>query len=79
MIFDLGDGGKRDLYDLPARNLDLHARRGEGLGCFHAPNFTAQPPPIDRNDLDVVLPVKWLQGCECFGYLHLEFLRCFRD
>ena len=70
MIFDLGDGGKRDLYNLPARNLDLHARRCEGLGCLHASNRTSHPPAIGRNDLDVVLAVEWLQGCECLGYFH---------
>lgn len=70
MILDFDDGGEGDLYDLAARNLHLDARRGEGLGRLHAANRAAHPPAVSRNDLYVVLAVKWLQSCECLGYFH---------
>lgn len=70
MVFDLGDGGKRDLDNLPVRNLNLDAWSREGLGGFHAPNFAAHASAISSNDLHVVFTVKWLQSCERFGYFH---------
>ena len=70
MVFNLRDGGKRDLYDLPVRNLHLYAGSREGLGSFHASNCAAHAPAISRNNLHVVFAVKWLQGCQRFGYFH---------
>ena len=70
MIFDFGDGGKRDLHDLAVRNLHFDAGSREGLRHLHAANRAAHPLAVDRNDLHIVLAVKWLQSGERLGYFH---------
>jgi hypothetical protein len=60
VILDLGNRRKRNLHNLPARNLNLHAGSGEGLGSFHAANRASHSPAVSCNDLDVVLAVKRL-------------------
>ena len=74
MILDLCDRREGDLHYLAIRDLDFDAGRGEGLGRLHAPHFTAHSLAVGRNDLHIVFSVKWLQGRECFGYLHTSIL-----
>ena len=74
MILDLSDGGKRDLDNLPVRDLNLDAGCREGLGCLHALDFPAHAPAIGRDDLHVIFSVKWLQCRKRLGYLHSNVL-----
>ena len=75
VIFDLRDGGKRDLDNLPVRDLNLDAGCREGLGCLHALDFPAHAPAIRRDDLHVIFSVKWLQCRKRLGYLHSDVLQ----
>ena len=71
MVFDFGDGRKRDFYDLTVGTLHFDAGGRQGLSGFHTPNCSPDPPPIDRNDLYVVFTVKGLKCGESFGYFHV--------
>ena len=73
MIFDLGDRREGNLDDLSIRDLNLYAGCREGLSGFHATNCPAHTPAVGCNDLDVIFAIKWLQGCERFGYLQGKF------
>jgi len=55
---------------LSIRTLNLYAGSGECLGGFHALNCAAHTPSVDRDDLNVIFAVKWLQSCQCLGYFH---------
>ena len=74
MILDLGYRRKGYLHNLASRDLDLDAGRGESLGGLHASNCSAHAPAIGRNDLNIVLAVKWLQSRECLGNFHNSIL-----
>lgn len=74
MIFDLSDRRERYLYYLTVGALDLYAGSREGLGGFHAANCAADAPAVSGDDLYVVFAIEWLQGCERFCYLHVNFL-----
>jgi hypothetical protein len=74
MILDLRDRWKGYLHDLAVRDLDLYAGSGERLGGFHAPNCASHAPAVDRDNLHIVLAIKWLQSRECLGDLHDSFL-----
>lgn len=74
MIFDLGDRRERNLDDLSIRDLNLYTGRREGLGGLHTANCSAHAPAVGGNNLNVIFAVKWLQGCERFGYLQGKFL-----
>jgi hypothetical protein len=70
MVFDFGYGGKRYLYDLAVLTLHLHARRGQGLSGFHAPNDASDALAIERDDLDIVFAVERPERRECFCHFH---------
>ena len=74
MIFDLGDCREGNLYDLSIGALNLYAGSREGLGGFHAANCTAYAPAVSGDYFHVVLAIQWLQGCERFCYLQVDFL-----
>ena len=60
MALDLGDGRKRDFYDLTIRTKYLDARGSEGLSCFHAANGSANTSAVDSDDLDVIFSIERL-------------------
>src|SRR5215216_5273216 len=70
MILDLGNCRERYLYYLPVRDFHLYAGCGEGLGGLHTPHCPPHPPAVRRDDLHVVLAIKRLECCECFGNFH---------
>jgi hypothetical protein len=74
VILDLGDGGKRDFNDLSVGDLNLYAWSREGLSGFHAANCAAYAPAVRGDYFHVVFAIQWLQGCERFCYLHVNFL-----
>ena len=74
MVFDLRDRRKRYLHDLAICDLHLYAGSGEGLGGFHAPNCASDAPAVGRDNLHIVLAIKWLQSRECFGDFHDSIL-----
>jgi hypothetical protein len=74
MILYLGDCREGNLYDLSVGALNLYAGSCEGLGGFHAANCAAYAPAVSGDNFHVVLAIQWLQGCERFCYLHVNFL-----
>jgi hypothetical protein len=60
MVFDFGDGRKRNFYDLTVGALHFDAGGRQGLSGFHTPNGSPDSPPVDRNDLYVVFAVQGL-------------------
>lgn len=71
VIFDFGDLGKGDLYNFAVCTFHLDARCGEGLSGFHAAYHAAHALAVNRNNLNVVFAVKWLQGSQGFSYFHV--------
>jgi len=70
MVFDFGDRWERNFYDCAVRTKHFDAGRGQCLRRFHTPNRTSYSPPIRRNDLHVVFPVKGLKCSERLSYFH---------
>lgn len=57
MVYDLNDCDKRYLDDFTVGALDLDARLGQCLGCFHAAHGSPNARAVIRNYLDVVFTV----------------------
>ena len=74
VVLNFRDCRERDLHDLPARDLDLHARCGERLGGLHASHCPTHAPAVRRNNLHIVLAIKRLERCECLGNFHSKIL-----
>ena len=74
VILDLRDRGEGYFDDLPIRTFDLYARSGESLGGFHTSNCAADAPAVNRDNLHVVLAIKWLQSRKCLGNFHDSIL-----
>ena len=68
MVLDFSDRREGNFYNCAVGAEHFDARSSESLSGFHTSNRTPDSPPIGRNDLDVVFPVKGLKCGECFSY-----------
>lgn len=60
VVFDFGYVWEGDFYDLAVGTFDLDAGGRQCLSGFHTLNRTPDSPPVGRDDLYVVFPVKGL-------------------
>jgi hypothetical protein len=70
MVFDFSDCGKRYFDYFTVCAFHLYAGGGERLSSFHAPHDATDALAIHRHDLNIILPVKRLQGSKCLGNFH---------
>src|SRR5258705_5747630 len=70
MVFNLRDRGKRYLNYFPIRTLHFYTWGRKNLSGFHAVYGSSHACAIGCNDLNVIFPVKWLQGRQRFGDYH---------
>ena len=73
MVYDLNDCYERYLDYFTVGALDLDARLGQCLGCFHAAHGSPNAHAVVRNYLDVVFTVERLEGRQSFSYFHFLF------
>lgn len=60
VVFDFGDGGKRNFDDPAVRTKYFDAGGRQGLRAFHTPNRASDSPPIRCNDFYVVFAIQRL-------------------
>jgi hypothetical protein len=60
VVFDFGDGGERNFYDLTVSTFDFDTGGRQSLSGFHALDRPPHSPPIGRDDFYVVFAVKGL-------------------
>lgn len=60
VIYDFTNSWEGNLDDSTIRLFHLKGRRRQGLRCFHAPDDTAHPFSVNRDDFDVVFTVERL-------------------
>jgi len=73
VVYDLNDCYERYLDYFTVGTLDLDARLGQCLGCFHAAHGSPNARAVVRNYLDVVFTVERLERRQSFSYFHVLF------
>lgn len=70
MVNNFDDVEERNLDDFAVGTFDFDAGRGERLRRFHTADDAAHAAAVLRNDFNIILAVKRLEGCEGFSYFH---------